>query len=95
MPIDHLPTVGFLIKVKQSGGRNVGLDVYKVYSGRTIADAMAGTNGCEHFYYDASGNQDVTVVASQDDFGFSGLQTWLHGDFKLSLAGLWAYARLG
>jgi hypothetical protein len=69
--------------------------VYKVYNGFTIDDAIAGTNHCEYLYYDASGNQDVSIVITPNDFGFTGVQGLFFRNFKLSLAGLWDYAELG
>jgi hypothetical protein len=89
------PTVGFLIKVRKSGGNNVGLDVYKVYNGFTIDDAIAGTNDCEHLYYNASGKQDVSIVITPSDFGFTGVQALFLRNFKLSMARLWRKAKLG
>ncbi len=88
------PTLGLLIKVRKNGGRNIGLDVYKVYSGFTADDAIAGMNGCEHVYYDASGNQDVTIVITPSEFGFVGVRTFFFRNFSLSMAGLWDYAKL-
>jgi hypothetical protein len=67
------PRVGFLIKVRRFGGNNVGIDVYKVYKGRTIADALAQTHGCTHIYYDHAAKNDMKLVIPAADFGFTGL----------------------
>lgn len=85
------PGVGFLIKMRKIGEDAPGLDVYKVYSGFSVDDAIAGVNCCEHFYYSASGNHDVVIEISPKDLGFDGIWALLCPNFKLSLADLWLY----
>lgn len=94
-PGNQGPRVGFLIKVRRVGGDNVGIDVYKVYNGRTVADALAQTHGCTHTYYDHAAGNDVKLVIPAADFGFTGLLQSFFPTFKLSLQELWEYAELG
>jgi hypothetical protein len=88
------PRVGFLVRVRRVGGNDVGINVYKVYNGRTVADAFAQTHGCTHMYYDHAAGNDVKIVIPAADFGFTGLQSFFPS-FKLSLQELWEYANLG
>lgn len=84
------PRVGFLIKTRKAGGAEIGFDVYKVYNGFKVDDSIARTNGCECFYYDGSGTEDVIIEVTPEDFGFEGVWANLCPSFKLSLAKLWS-----
>jgi hypothetical protein len=89
------PRVGVLIKVRRVGGNSVGIDVYKVYEGRTVADALAQTHGCTHIYYDHAAGNDVKLVIPAADFGLVGILQSFFPSFKISLQELWEYAKLG
>ena len=84
------PRVGFLIKTRKTGGTKVGFEVYKIYNGFMVDDAIAGMNGCESFYYDASGTKDMMIELMPEDFSFEGVWAKLCPNFKLSLAKLWS-----
>ena len=89
------PRVGFLVKVRRVGGNDVGIDVYKVYNGRTVVDAIAQTHSCTHTYYDHATGDSATIEIPAADFGFTGFWGSLLPNFRLSLQELWEYAELG
>jgi hypothetical protein len=82
------PKVGFLIKVNKSAGVAVGLDIYKVYNGCTVADAINGGNGCAHSAY-TPGQPDAPLEITPEDFGFDGFWALICPNFKLSMSVLW------
>ena len=91
------PRVGVLVKVRRENDSDVGVDVYKVFSGCTIADAIAGNNGCTHHYYNHQShpNTDIKVVITAGEFGYSGFLSRFYSNFEMSLYELWDYASLG
>ena len=91
------PRVGVLIKVRRERGNAVGIDVYKVLSGRTVADAIAGNYGCSHEYYDHENDPDTDtkVVITAAEFGYSGFFSRFFSNFEMSLQDVWKYAKLG
>ena len=60
------PRVGFLIKVRLVSGNAVGLDIYKVPRGRTVADAINQINGATHMVYTHGQVADVTIEISPE-----------------------------
>ena len=91
------PRVGVLVKVRRENDSDVGIDVYKVFSGCTVADAIAGNNGCTHHYYDHQNhpNNDIKVAVTAGEFGYSGFLARFYSNFEMSLRELWDYASLG
>jgi len=79
------PRIGCFVKVRRVGGSNVGIDAYKVYNGRTVADAIAQAHDCTHTYYNHAAGSDVVIEIPAADFRFRDFRESLYPSFKLSV----------
>ena len=84
------PRVGFLMKLREVAGNTVGIDIYKVPRGRTVADAINQANGATHAVYIHGQAADVSIEISPEEMGIDGIWTRLCPSFKLSMKNLWA-----
>ena len=80
-----LPRVGYLIKVKFSKKRTlneaikgnktqdmVGLDIYRLSHGTTLADARDSTNNDAQFMEYIPGGPEILVIIKPEDLGITG-----------------------
>ncbi|KAL3902566.1 MAG: hypothetical protein SGILL_010782, partial [Bacillariaceae sp.] len=67
------PRVGFLVKLREVAGNNVGIDIYKVPSRRTVADAINQANGATHVVYTHGQVADVSIEISPEEMGIEGI----------------------
>mmetsp|Transcript_14316 Transcript_14316/g.39819 ORF Transcript_14316/g.39819 Transcript_14316/m.39819 type:complete len:295 (+) Transcript_14316:100-984(+) len=84
------PRVGFLLKLREVAGNTMGIDIYKVPHGRTVADAMNQANGATHIVYTHGQAADVIIETTPEEMGIDGIWTHLCPSFKLSMKKLWA-----
>ena len=92
------PTLGYLIKVKFSKKRTltgaiktqdmVGLDIYRLSHGATVADALDPNNhNTEHWCY-VTGGTEVFITIKPENLGITGFWAVLCGEYKIKASDL-------
>ena len=90
------PRVGYMIKVRFSKKRvlagaikgdktqdMLGLDIYRLSHGTTLADARDPTNNDAEFMQYAPGGQEILIVIKPEDLGVTGFSALLCGSYRL------------
>ena len=95
------PTLGYLVKVRFSKKRTlagaikgsktqdmVGLDIYRLSHGTTIADAHNVNNPNAEVWHYAPGGPDRFIVISPHDLGITGIAAVLCGEYRIKASEL-------
>jgi hypothetical protein len=95
------PTLGYLVKVRFSRKRTlveaikgskiqdiVGLDIYRLPHGTTIADAHNVNNPDAEMWHYTPGGPEIFIVVAPQDLGITGIMAWLCGEYRIKASKL-------
>ena len=63
-----------------------GLDVYRLESNTTLADAYDASNGHAHTWSYTPGDKESYIEIGPHDLGITGFQAWLCGTYRIPVS---------
>lgn len=96
---NSLPRLGYLIKVRFKKKRRLvsavkgeytqdmeGLDIYRLESNTTLADAYDAPNGRARTWSYTPGDEESYIEIGPQDLGITGFQAWLCGTYRIPVS---------